>query len=68
MTFVAIGALRVNSLPTGKVCILFFCLHINLLKKSAIPSESQTVWIHFDLGPNCLQRLSSDDTSRQRVN
>ena len=25
---------------------------------------------HFvgpDLGPNCLQRLSSDDTSRQRV-
>ena len=26
---------------------------------------------HFvgpDLGPNCLQRLSADDTSRQRVN
>ena len=26
---------------------------------------------HFvgpDLGPNCLKRLSSDDTSRQRVN
>ena len=21
-----------------------------------------------DLGPNCLQRLSADDTSRQRVN
>ena len=63
MTFAAIGALRVNSLPTGKFFILFFCLHQPFKKKSAIPSESETVWIHFDLGPNCLQRLSSDDTS-----
>ena len=38
-------------------------------------SECQTVWIQIradifvgpDLGPNCLQRLSADNTSRQRV-
>ena len=25
-------------------------------------------FVRPDLGPNCLQRLSADDTSRQRVN
>ena len=25
-------------------------------------------FVRLDLGPNCLQRLSADDTSRQRVN
>ena len=27
----------------------------------------QTVWIRPDMGSNCLQMLSADDTSRQRV-
>ena len=41
------------------------------VKQFGSRSERQTVWIqirHFvgpDLGPNCLQRLSADDTSRQ---
>ena len=42
---------------------------------SEISSECQTVLIQIrpnffvrsDLGPNCLQRLSADDTSRQRA-
>ena len=36
---------------------------------SEIQSESQTVLIPIrpDLGPNCLQMLSADDTSRERV-
>ena len=42
---------------------------------SGIPSECQTVWIQIrpdsvgpDLGPNCLQGFSADDTGRLRVN
>ena len=35
---------------------------------SGIPSECQTVWIQISLCPNCYQRLSADNTSRQRVN
>ena len=41
---------------------------------SGIPSECQTVRIQVrpdilpDLSPKCLQILSTDDTSRQRVN
>ena len=42
---------------------------------SGIPSKCQTVWTLIkpdhssgpDLGPNCLPRLSADDTGRQRV-
>ena len=39
---------------------------------SGILSECQTVWIQIrtdtDLGPNfCLQKLSADNTGRQRV-
>ena len=60
--------------------MLFFVvccfLKINFSEKffSEIPSECQTVLDpgqagHFvgpDLDPNCLQRLSADDISRQR--
>ena len=40
---------------------------------SGIPSECQTVWIQIrpdlgpDLGPYCLQKLSANETNRQRV-
>ena len=39
---------------------------------SGISVECQAVWIEImsigpDLGPNCLQRLSADDTSKSRV-
>ena len=54
-----------------------FSPKLTLLKNSLINtiSECQTVWIQIrsniffrpDLGPNCLQRLSADDTSRQRL-
>ena len=44
----------------------------NFFKKilSELPSECQTVWIQIrpDILSNCFQRLSADDTSRQRVN
>ena len=45
---------------------------INVFKKilSGTLSECQKFWIQIRtniLGPNCLQRLSADDTSRQRV-
>ena len=44
-------------------CCFFF------LKKSGISVECQAVWIQImpigpDLGPNCLQRLLADDTSK----
>ena len=54
--------------------LIFFQFHFYEKIISEISSECQTVWIQNrlfvgpDLGPNCLQRLSSDDTSRQRVN
>ena len=46
------------------VCLLLF----SEKKKSGISVECQAVWIQImpfrpDLGPNCLQRLSADDTS-----
>ena len=49
-----------------------FCLLLTLFKKilSATLSEyPDQDWRSFgpDLGPNCLQKLSADDTSRQRV-
>ena len=31
-------------------------------------SDQARRFVGPDLGPNCLQRLSADDTSRQRVN
>ena len=60
---------------------MFFC-HLLILFQdpfekilSGIPSECQTVWtlirplrfVGADLGPNCLPRLTADDTGRQRV-
>ena len=55
----------------------FFFLKISFLllfflKKSVISVDCQAVWTQImtvwsDLGLNCLQRLSADDTSKQRV-
>ena len=50
------------------VCLLL-CFQKNL---SGISVECQAVWIDIilvgpDFGPNCLQRLSADDTNKQRV-
>ena len=65
------------SLPTRYIC-MFFC-HLLIFSKSTfsenfirniIIRQSVKQAIHFvgpDLGPNCLQRLLADDTSRQRV-
>ena len=73
---------RAGSTSVEGFCILgnFLCLlivfKINFLKKnlSGIPSECQIVWtlirstsLRPDLGPNCLPKLSADDTGRQRV-
>ena len=37
------------------------------MSNSLDPDQARRV-VGPDLGPNCLQRLSADDTSRQRVN
>ena len=61
--------LVLNSLPPGKLFMLFCCLvfwKINFFGKilSGIPSKFQIVWqfVGPDLGPNCLQYVSADDT------
>ena len=46
----------------------FCCCFFFLKKKSVISVECQAIWIQImpvwsDLGLNCLQRLSADDTS-----
>ena len=60
-------------------CCLLIFFKINFLKKlfQEFLLECQTVWAQCfvwpdqnvgpDLVPNCLQRLSADNTSRQRV-
>ena len=47
----------------------FFLLFFFLKKNPVISVECQAVWIQImpigsDLGLNCLQRLSADDTSK----
>ena len=46
--------------------LLNFFSKLSFLKKiSGIPSESHIIQAsNFDLGPNCLQRLSADDANR----
>ena len=43
-------------------------------KNSGIPSQCQTVWIQIrpdivrpDLGPNCLQRLTTASSNKQKI-
>ena len=54
--------------------LLCFVSKRNFFEKKSfrIPAVFETVWVLagpdvFDLGSNCLQRLSVDSTSRQRV-
>ena len=59
--------------PLPNVVFLPFADFSSILNLSkilwGIPSEYQFyLQIRPDLGPNCLQRLSADDTTRQRVN
>ena len=61
------------------VCLVFFMrlvvwwlnvIKINCFEKKSYFRSDQDQARHFvgpDLGPNCLQRLSADDTSRQRI-
>ena len=56
-------------------CLLLIFQNHFFLNISGIPSECQTVWIQIrpeyvgpDQGPNCLQRVSADETSSQKVN
>ena len=51
---------------------LFIVVVFFLLFFSGISVECQAVWIEImpigpNLGPNCLQRLSADGTSKERV-
>ena len=48
---------------------IFFKISLFFSIFSEISEECQAVWIQImpvgpDLGPNCLQRLSADDTSK----
>ena len=57
-------------LSSAEICFeISFLLLLFFLKKSVISVECQVVWIQImtvgsDLGLNCLQRLSADDTSK----
>ena len=62
------AALSGISLPTGKFCSAnFFKInllrHTNRVSNSLDPGQAQR-FVGPDLDPNCLQRLSTDDTSR----
>ena len=75
MKHVHVTGQEINSLPTGCLfcCLLIFFQNHPFRKIiSGIPSVSNSLdpdqARHFfgpDLGPNCLQRLSADDKSRQ---
>ena len=69
----------VYSLHTGKFCILFCCLLIfskstfskysirNIIRVSnTLDPDQVRRFVGPDLGPNCLLRLSADDTSKWR--
>ena len=72
----------INSLHAGKFCMLYFCLlfffqnQLFLGKKfrntirmsNKLDPDQARHFVGSDLDPNCLQRLSADNTSRQRVN
>ena len=51
--------------------IIFFmkysCRNTIRVSNSMAPDQAQHI-VGPDLGPNCLHKLSADDTSRQRVN
>ena len=50
--------------------LIFFSKLAFLKKKSGMPSldpDQARPFVELYLGPNCLQRLSADDTRRQRV-
>ena len=70
------------TLPSGLFCMLFchlllFCFFQNQIFQknlSGMPSVSKSLdpdhaqpFVSPNLGPNCLQRLSAEDTSRQTV-
>ena len=39
----------------------------NIRVSKSLDSDQARLYVGPDLGPNCLQKLSADDTSRQRV-
>ena len=52
------------TLPTGKFCMLFCRLLIFFFLLNLFEKFFQEHFVGPDLGPNCLQRLSADDTCR----
>ena len=61
----------INSLHPGKLCMLIYRLlnffKINFSKNSFRNTISVEHFVGPDLGPNYLQRLLADDTSRSRI-
>ena len=70
-------ATTLNALPPGKFCMLFcrrlIFFKINFLKNSfrntirvsnSLDPDQAQHFVGPDLGQNCLQKLSADDTSR----
>ena len=64
-------SLQMSPIQKSKISVEVKVLEIISFSKknlSGILSKCQTAWIHVvgpDLGPNCLQKLSTDDISRQ---
>ena len=60
--------LHINSLPTG---LHVFCNLLTFSKITFFEKISKTIRVQNSLdpesGPNCLQKISADDTSNKRV-
>ena len=58
-----------NFFSRKKIIFMHFESSGNTIRVSnSLELDQAGCFVRHDLGPNCLQRLSADDTSRQRVN
>ena len=58
-----------NSIPTtNKVCGGYNYFRNTIRVSNSLDPDQARHFVQPDLGPNCLQRLWAEDTSRQRVN
>ena len=64
----SISALQAHSLWLSQMTFFDFFQEYSFFRvsNSLNPDQAQRL-VRSDLGPNCLQSLSADDTSRQKV-
>ena len=62
--------IHIKTLPTGHFCsfLLFADFFFKIIFLEKFIQEYHQTFVGPDLDPNCLQKLSADDTSRKRAN